>query len=524
MRMLPGALRGLSLGAIGLLLLLWCWSRGSSGEQAQAAQEKKESKLTKFYFGVDSCRLCHTQPQKGQNPQLCRCNEVALWEAEDKHADAWNVLLSERAQRMGKLLGWEEVDLPIEDLKTGMKETRRVSSVATRAECVNCHGLHVDNPDYVKDSTFKKEEGVNCCVCHGTYKEWVSAHFNPVFQGNKQWRDIKDRAAKERDYGMKDLWNPVKRSQLCLSCHVGNTEEGKFVTHAMYAAGHPPLPSVEIATFSEEMPRHWQYPIEKSEAVQKLQDFDAVQAKFERTQLVLLGGVAALGESLNLVATQAERAATAKEEDDRSLDFALFDCYACHHELKTPAWRQGRGYKGKPGRPQLQVWPTSLVHASLRSLGRDEKQLDTALAPLFKVFDSRPFGDPVRAAEEARKAKKWADELAGELRKRPLDQATVDQILQILASLQGNEYPDYDSARQLAWGYLMIFSEVRGQKYSDIKKASEPLDKVLKLSLPATRGNQLEKDLPLALEKRGEYDPAVFKREFRNLIQRLGEK
>ncbi len=34
------------------------------------------------------------------------------------------------------------------------------------------------------------------------------------------------------------------------------------MTHEMYAAGHPPLPSVELQTFCEEMPQHWQTPRE----------------------------------------------------------------------------------------------------------------------------------------------------------------------------------------------------------------------------------------------------------------------
>jgi hypothetical protein len=32
----------------------------------------------------------------------------------------------------------------------------------------------------------------------------------------------------------------------CTSCHVGREADGRFVTHEMYAAGHPPLPPLEI--------------------------------------------------------------------------------------------------------------------------------------------------------------------------------------------------------------------------------------------------------------------------------------
>ncbi len=59
---------------------------------------------------------------------------------------------------------------------------------------------------------------------------------------------------------MRDLTPARQQAQLCLDCHVGNIEKGMFVTHDMYAAGHPPLPAVELRTLIEEMPRHWQSP------------------------------------------------------------------------------------------------------------------------------------------------------------------------------------------------------------------------------------------------------------------------
>ena len=69
---------------------------------------------------------------------------------------------------------------------------------------------------------------------------------------------------------MIDVRNPVRRAEQCFSCHIGNVEEGKLVTHAMYAAGHPPLPSIEIESFAKQMPRHWRYLDEKVADSQKL--------------------------------------------------------------------------------------------------------------------------------------------------------------------------------------------------------------------------------------------------------------
>ena len=138
----------------------------------------------------------------------------------------------------------------------------------------------------------------NCCACHGAYADWVDVH------GGLQvakWRRL-TRKQKEDWYGMKDLWDPIKRTQLCLSCHVGNVGQQKFVTHEMYAAGHPPLPSIEVATFSEGMPRHWETWKEKAERLTAMKKdikeyyptYEPETAKFEQSQLVLVGGTAAL--------------------------------------------------------------------------------------------------------------------------------------------------------------------------------------------------------------------------------------
>src|SRR5262249_48859728 len=145
---------------------------------------------------------------------------------------------------------------------------------------------------------------------------------------------VLSRKEKEAQHGMTDLWDPIRRSKLCASCHVGNASQGKFVTHDMYAAGHPPLPGFEIASFSNQMPRHWQYLAEKPESVQKILGYDGKEQ--EQAKLVLVGAAVSLAESMRLVAMQAK-------EEKAGLDWANFDCASCHHDLKSPSWRQARG-------------------------------------------------------------------------------------------------------------------------------------------------------------------------------------
>ena len=79
--------------------------------------------------------------------------------------------------------------------------------------------------------------------------------------------------------------------------------EGKVITHEMYAAGHPPLAGLEVAAFSDEMPRHWQYVKEKSKTVQET--FQVAPSRFEESQVVLVGGMVAFRETMRLLAEEA---------------------------------------------------------------------------------------------------------------------------------------------------------------------------------------------------------------------------
>src|SRR5437763_622141 len=79
--------------------------------------------------------------------------------------------------------------------------------------------------------------------------DWADLHGGVIKKKRLEWRSLK-RPEKEIKHGMRDLWDPAKRTELCVSCHIGNEKEGKVLTHEMYVAGHPPLPSFDMATFS----------------------------------------------------------------------------------------------------------------------------------------------------------------------------------------------------------------------------------------------------------------------------------
>ena len=69
--------------------------------------------------------------------------------------------------------------------------------------------------------------------------------------------------------GMYDTRDLAKRTEKCLSCHLGSQE--KFVDHEMIAAGHPDL-YFELDSFSAVMPRHWKVPRESAPGVPEQAD------------------------------------------------------------------------------------------------------------------------------------------------------------------------------------------------------------------------------------------------------------
>jgi hypothetical protein len=444
---------------------------------------------------------------------------MGIWEKEDKHHTSYEVLVAgtpkgDRAQQMGKLLG--------------------LTSVADEPSCLACHAVHITDAG-LKSRSFRISDGVSCVVCHGPYESWIDEHGSAVQPKRERWRDLA-REKKETEYGMADLWNPAKRTALCASCHVGNFQQGKFVTHQMYAAGHPPLPSFEAATFCNEMPRHWQYIKEKPPSVRAVLRFPPGSEKFEQTQLVLVSGLVVFREALNLLADQADDCTRGTSNSQRGLDLANFDCYACHHDLKAPSWRQQRRTGGKPGRPQMRAWPTALATLGLqlaRNKQADARRFDDSLKELSAAFDSRPFGDCEKVGAAARRLVRWLDGTIDELLKseRLYDRDAAIRLLKGLCSAEDGRILDYDSARQVAWAFHRIYEELDPKPANDaeIQAVLRNLDADLKLKLPSRQDQEILGQLPGALQTISNYvpdrlNPPGFKQRLRQLANLLSNQ
>jgi hypothetical protein len=491
--------RSLVLSMLLLAIALWSAMLPRQAQRARAGDDAP-SKPTLRYYGVSECARCHKTPVKDEPaPLLCQCNEYLKW-SEDKHREAFTALAGNRAQAMGKLL--------------------KIPDVTTATECTCCHGIAVTEPTLLHKS-FKREDGVSCVVCHGPYKEWIDKHGGV---DREEWRQL-SREVKEQKYGMRDLWDPAKRAHLCLSCHLGD-REGKFVTHDMLAAGHPPLPGIEAATFSDQMPRHWQYLREKDKKVQELLHFDGKER--EQTKLVLVAGVVNLAQEARMLAGQAEECLQAPEPNGRSLDWASFECFACHHDLKTPNWRQLRGYRGKPGRPPMPSWPAALVKLAIHHTAADDAaaaqltaDFTKALGKVSAAFDAQPFGDPALIAPAAKDLAKWAEDMARTVAAKPCDEAAGRKLLRRLTKQYRTELVDYDSARQVTWAFRIMYGELEPMPAPEIKETLDKLSVQLKLELPAGKERSIEKELKQSLEVRNRYDAEELRKAFSRLAERL---
>ncbi len=496
----PGSI----IALIGSLALVAMARLGWGDEPAATTQPA----LKPFIYGARACASCHDLQNRRNDTKeelanwICRMDEFPIYNSKDKHKLAYQALTGARGRRMGELL---------------KADVTRIDA------CLACHSVPdrgIERQQYTPES-----DGVTCVACHGAHEEWVEKHQS----GSKAWRSL-DRERKERLYGMTDLWSPARRAETCASCHIGNHAQGKLLTHAMYAAGHPPLPSFETASFSEAEPRHWQYLGEKTPARLKRLMPDADPRNLERTQLVAISALVELRESMKLIADQAGA--------DKPItlgaawpDYARFDCNACHHELQAKdgaSWRQVRHQGGSPGRPSYPDWPLTLariaVHADRSQAPGRQEGLDQALGPFRLDLRKRPLGDPATLVPAARSIAQWADGAVKSLEHTTFDARTARSFLDRLCGLAAQAAPDYDSARQIAWAFQIIYHEITPERERDpaIEKAIAGLTAELALDLPpAQTQTPIETTLASRLKKAGDFDPRSFQTAFATIAARL---
>ena len=525
------AAAGLSLALLAAFVLL---PGGGTAQEPKVAPAKAVGAASELLSAVH-CIQCHSGPgspgyqayQKERRTEFILLAEYPIWHDHDLHALAYqHVTPDPKGGTDGTgNLAWT--------MQVVLKPHRPEGyAVNTAAECLTCHAVdRRPGPlaaGKAEPDRFFTDAGVSCEACHGLVTdEWIGKHIQ------KSWRD---RTPAEK-WGARqvDLREPYTRAMKCASCHVGNKAEGKFVTHEMYAAGHPPLPPFELITFAADAPRHY-FTARENKALAELpaetalKNFHYRKDECSEARAFAVGTVAGFEATMQLLADDA--AATAKTGE--LLDFAHFDCYACHHDLTVPSWRQKRGYRGAPGRPTMRPWAAEtlqavLTHAEGASGVNTEKvtkaatDLRSGLVALNKGFDARPFGVPDEVARQAAGLVGPCRAVKDELAPLVYDPAQTEALYRVLADrLRKSDgkpgpdglYLDHDTAQQAVWGLRVLQEELRASKrpgFTPDPKAEAELDKVTALHVRGVKREPVAGErVKLRLDRIGKFDPAVF--------------
>ena len=361
-----------------------------------AAETAVEAIDAHKHMGVATCSnsVCHGASQPFRDSDVMQ-NEFAIWQEFDPHAKTYATLSKPESKAIAAKLG--------------------LGDPARAKVCLDCHN---DNqPPSNRGERFQVSDGVGCEACHGGAELWLSSHA--------------DRSVTHADNlakGMYPAEDPIKRAQLCLSCHMGEKE--RMITHRIMGAGHPRL-SFELDTFTW---LHPHYRIDEKWVARKgnwngVRDWAVGQGVSAQNLLDLLLDPKTGSHGL-------------------FPELVLFDCHACHKLMKDRKWgpRQGTGLG--PGVVRLN--DANLV------------MFRYVLAPVDKAAAGRLL-EQTRALHKATTQSRDATNAAARRLRATLagllprvaaydyDAGSLDRILAaIVADSERGEFRDFGAAEQVA--------------------------------------------------------------------------
>ena len=461
-----------------------------------------------------TCVLCHSNPNPQEQHRWIGLNQASTYFGLVPHSQT-NVPAQPDVHAIALTKVYQNGDRngPLTEAFESILNNLNIDkdSEGFRSQCLTCHaGLR---PDQSSLSTpgrtyaqFQSEgepiarESIGCEACHGQGKDYLVDHMDP------SW--LTSLPSTKLVKGFYDLENSALAARVCLSCHFGNPEESKWITHEMYAAGHPPLPPLDLGKFLDETSnKHWMTLEEKSSRLatlkspidEQLEDDrvkylrnhlttdnpdlkQTIQTHFRKTQQSRIGQWTANLNYHDLLDQQAHTATIWG-------DYALYDCAGCHQTL----YKKIRGTVGSsgrvPGRPQGPLWTRPL----LSSPGESQfKQLLTLQDLIEEALNSKPFGDRGKiqaaidgSASDRAKAKFQLIELASQ----PLDPIGADEwlrgFLEQRQGMLGNRWV----ANQTYWTLEMYFDDL-----ANVSKAIHPQE--VKNQIFQTRFQELKSLAP----------------------------
>jgi hypothetical protein len=280
-----------------------------------------------------------------------------------------------------------------------MAKTLGLGEADTAPKCLACHALDVPSGDRAR--TFDLTDGVSCESCHGAASNWLGPHTT------KGWTHQQSVEA-----GMYDNRDLIRRSEKCLTCHLGTQEQ--FVDHEMIAAGHPDL-YFELASFSAVMPRHWKEPLPPDGQA----DDEAIEIRG-----LAVGQAVQLREQLRRVARNAQSSSWP--------EYSELDCFACHHSLTEAkeSWRQELGYNGRrAGNPPWNLSRYVVLRDILNQADRSAaQQLAAEVDRLYRLIGTTG-SNRAQIAEQATSTADVADRIAKRLASLSFDHSLTGRLL-----------------------------------------------------------------------------------------------
>lgn len=273
------------------------------------------------HLGVASCAtgVCHGKLTEAEDSNVW-LNEYRIWSGDDRHARAYQTLLSDRSKAIARKLGLPNAQ--------GAKI------------CLDCHSDNV--PPAQRGTKFQLSDGVGCEACHGGAEKWLESHTEPGVSH-----------ADNLANGMLGTEDINVRAQVCLSCHLGTGKQ--FATHRIMGAGHPRL-GFELEAYTANQPAHFAVDedyIRRKGAPSGFEVWRAGQVESTRRYLQLMNTA--------LFA-----------EGDLLPDFSFYDCHSCHHPMENIRWPNVREQQNLiPGSLRLQDQNIFMLRALVEVLQAD---------------------------------------------------------------------------------------------------------------------------------------------------------
>jgi hypothetical protein len=271
------------------------------------------------HLGAASCgsSVCHGKVTPQSGPNQVPLNEYRIWFNNDPHRLAYVALESAQSQQIAAKLGLPNAVQPL---------------------CLGCHSDPV--PKDLQGPKYSIRDGVSCEACHGASEKWIQSHAEA---GAKHAANVAQ--------GLYPTEQPLKRAELCLSCHLGTRD--KFATHAIMGAGHPRL-YFEFAAFTEDQPPHFKV----------TPYYESRKGNIAVATLWLTGQIESAERYLTLLE------APTFTPGGITPELALYDCNGCHHSKEKMRWTQAHAGPGvRPGSLRLQRQAFTMLQAYLESSG-----------------------------------------------------------------------------------------------------------------------------------------------------------